>query len=102
MNDIEQWFCTEPSGHGCANRLIRIPSLPLPYLGSYASPASGSGVREQLRLTTFLHRHEPEHGRFDRLPHREQTVVLEEGSLLVPKAGCDVFAFFLGKDNAVE
>jgi len=29
-------------------------------------------------------------------------VILEEGSLLVSKAGGNVFAFLLGKDDAVE
>lgn len=53
-------------------------------------------------MTAFLHRQEPEDGRFDALPYGEETVVLEEGGLLVPKAGRNVFAFLLGKDDTVE
>lgn len=102
MNDIEQRFCTEPSRDWRADGLVRIRGLLIPNLRGHASPAPGSRISKQLRMTRFLHRQEPEDGRFNRLAHRKETVILEEGSLLVSKAGGNVFAFLLGKDDAVE
>ncbi len=102
MNDIEQRFCTEPSRYWRPNCLIRIRRLLIPNLRGDASSPPSSCIRQQLRMTGFLHRQEPEYSRFDRLAHGKETVILEEGSLLVPKAGGNVSAFFLREDDAIE
>ena len=53
-------------------------------------------------MTALLEADEPEDCGFDGLAYGEETVVLEEGGFLVAEGAGDLFAFFIGEDDAVE
>jgi len=53
-------------------------------------------------MTTLLHTYKPEHGFLNSLADCEKAVVDEKRSLVLTKTLCNVAAFFLDEDDAIE
>jgi hypothetical protein len=71
-------------------------------LDGLSASTSRGGIGQQLCVAALLGADEPEDGLLDGAAGGEQTMVLQQRELLVAQLLCDVLAFLLGEDDAIE
>lgn len=99
---VEQRLRAEPSGLGRSNGLVCEGGIVVVDLDRLMTPATRRCVCRQLRLTALFETDEPKNGGLDGSANGQQAMVLEERSLLVTQARCDISALFFCQDNSVE
>lgn len=102
LNDIEHRLGTEPAGHWRSNSLVCECCILIIDLNGFVTSASSGSICHQLRVAAFLEAYEPEHCGFNGSADRQEAVVLEKSGLLVFQGVCNLFAFFVGEDDAIK
>ena len=102
FNDIEKWFCTEPSCFRRTDRFVGVNRIIFVDFDSLTTPSSGSSVRHELCMTALFQANEPKDCGLYGGTYGQETVILQQSSLFIPETSRNVLAFLLGKDNAVE
>lgn len=99
---IKKWFSIKITSAMCPNRLFCNNSILVRNHNRLLPTGTSRGLREELGLTTLIHRDKPIDSLLNRLSDGEQPVVLQECRLVLPHTTGNPVAFLGGEDDPVE
>lgn len=102
MNHIKKRLSTEVPSVGSSHRLVSESGIIIGYDDRLLAPRPSGSLGQQLRLATLVHAHKPKDRLIDGIPYGQESVVLQQCSLLVSNTASNVASLLGSEHNPVE